>query len=287
MESTALPPQGAPIRKRRTRRLRLIAALPIAALALAGCTLPKFGAVAGDTTTSQSVFHLWQWFSVAAIIIGGFTFGLILWAVFRYRRKSDDVIPRQVQYHLPAEVLYTIIPILVIVGLFVATLVVENKVVANPKTKVNVDVLAFQWGWKFTYPGSYALVYGQTTQSPVMVIPAGENVHINLRSSDVIHGFYVHDFNFSRFAQPGIKNEFTLNATKTGTFFGQCTQLCGLYHSLMFFKVKVVTPEAYQVWLKSFNTPAGIAAYNAAKNASNQQISSQVDTKPTSSSGAN
>ena len=161
MESTALPPQGAPIRKRRTRRLRLIAALPIAALALAGCTLPKFGAVAGDTTTSQSVFHLWQWFSVAAIIIGGFTFALILWAVFRYRRKSDDVIPRQVQYHLPAEVLYTIIPILVIVGLFVATLVVENKVVANPKTKVNVDVLAFQWGWKFTYPGTYALVYGQ------------------------------------------------------------------------------------------------------------------------------
>jgi cytochrome c oxidase subunit 2 len=120
-----------------------------------------------------------------------------------------------------------------------------------------------------------------------MVIPAGENVHINLRSSDVIHGFYVHDFNFSRFAQPGIKNEFTLNATKTGTFFGQCTQLCGLYHSLMFFKVKVVTPEAYQVWLKSFNTPAGIAAYNAAKNASSQQISSQVGTKPTSSSGAN
>jgi len=286
VESTTLPPQDAPVRKRRTRRLRLIVALPIAALALSGCTLPKFGAVAGDTQTSQSVFHLWQGFSVAAVIIGGFTFGLILWSVFRYRRKSADIIPAQVQYHLPAEVLYTVIPILVIIGLFISTIVVENKVVANPKTNVTVDVLAFQWGWKFTYPGSYALVYGQTTASPEMVIPAGENVHINLRSSDVIHGFYVHDFNFSRFAQPGIKNEFTFNAVKTGTFFGQCTQLCGLYHSLMFFKVKVVTPQAYQVWLKSFNTPAGIAAYNAANTAASQQTSSHVDTKSTSSSGA-
>ena len=286
MESTALPPQGAPIRKRRTRRLRLIAALPIAALVLSGCTLPKFGAVAGDTSTSRSVFHLWQWFSVAAVIIGGFTFALILWAAFRYRRKSDSAIPRQVQYHLPAEVMYTIIPILVIVGLFAATLVVENKEVSNPKTSVNVNVLAFQWGWKFTYPGSYALVYGQTTQSPEMVIPAGENVHINLRSSDVIHGFYVHDFNFSRFAQPGVLNQFTFNASKTGTFFGQCTQLCGLYHSLMFFKVKVVTPAAYKTWLNSFNTPAGIAAYKAANNASTQQTSTHVKSKPTYSKGA-
>jgi len=286
VESTTLPPQDAPIRKRRSRRLRLIAVLPFAALALSGCTLPKFGAVAGDTTSSQSVFHLWQAFSVAAVIIGGFTFGLILWASFRYRRSSADAIPRQVQYHLPAEVLYTVLPILVIVGLFAATLVVENKVTANPKPSTTVNVLAFQWGWKFTYPGSYALVTGQTTGSPEMVIPAGENVHINLRSSDVIHGFYVHDFNFSRFAQPGIKNEFTFNALKTGTFFGQCTQLCGLYHSIMFFKVKVVTPQAYKVWLESFNTPAGIAAYNAANTAASQQTSTHVDTKPTSSSGA-
>jgi len=60
----------------------------------------------------------------------------------------------------------------------------------------------------------------------------------------VIHGFYVHAFNFSRYALPGVLNQFTIRAVNTGTFFGQCTQLCGSYHSLMWFRVKVVTPCA-------------------------------------------
>ena len=94
-------------------------------------------------------------------------------------------------------------------GLFAATLVVENKEVANPKTDVTINVNAFQWGWKFTYPGQDVVVIGQTTQDPEMVMPVNENVHINLTSSDVIHGFYVHAFNFSRYALPGVLNQFT------------------------------------------------------------------------------
>jgi len=68
-------------------------------------------------------------------------------------------------------VIYTVVPILVVFGLFAATLVVENKEVANPKANVTVDVNAFQWGWKFTYPHTETVVIGQTTQDPTMVIP--------------------------------------------------------------------------------------------------------------------
>ena len=76
---------------------------------------------------------------------------------------------------------------------------------------------AFQWGWKFTYPGDRdAWSIGQTTQDPTMVIPVNTNVHINLTSTDVIHGFYVKAFNFSRYALPGVLNQFTLDAVKTG-----------------------------------------------------------------------
>ena len=277
MQTPALPPQGATVRARRWRHLRRAVALPLAALALSGCTIPSFYASEGATSSSKSVYHLWQWFSIGAVIIGGFVCVLVAYAVLRYRRKGDHI-PRQSQYQLPLELAYTIVPILIVFGLFAATLVVENKETANPATKVTINVNAFQWGWKFTYPGTNAFVYGQTTQNPEMIMPAGENVHFNLTSSDVIHGFYVHDFNFSRYALPGVRNEFTILAKNEGTYFGQCTQLCGLYHSLMYFRVKVVSQSQYAAWIASFNNPADEAAAKAAAKTTYQQTSSVVPT---------
>ncbi len=248
--------------------------------------MPTFGAAPGDTTSSRSVFHLWQGFSIGAAIIGTLVTVLILYAVLRYRRHGD-AIPKQSQYHIPLELTYTIVPILIIIGLFAATLVVENKELANPKTNVTIDVNAFQWGWKFSYPGYSAVVIGQTTQDPTMMMPVNTNVHINLTSTDVVHGFYVKAFNFSRYALPGVLNQFTFRAVNTGDFFGQCTQLCGLYHSLMFFNVKVVTMPQYQAWLASFNNSSSASAANAFSTAQRQQTSSIVPSKPYLSKGAN
>jgi cytochrome c oxidase subunit 2 len=117
-----------------------------------------------------------------------------------------------------------------------------------------------------------------------MVIPVNTNVHINLTSTDVIHGFYVRAFNFSRYALPGVLNQFTLEAVKTGNFSGQCTQLCGLYHSLMFFNVKVVSKSQYTAWLASTANPV---AFAAAQKTTGQQTATQVPTKPASSHGDN
>ncbi|MDE3044690.1 MAG: cytochrome c oxidase subunit II [Acidobacteriota bacterium] len=283
MEPPTLSPQGAAERTRRWRRVRRLATLPLAALVLSGCTVPTFGVQPGATSSSKSVYDLWKGFTVGALIIGIFVLALIAYAVVRYRRQGD-AIPRQVQYHLPLEWTYTIVPILIVFGLFAATLVVENKELANPKTSVNIDVNAFQWGWKFTYPGTNAVVIGQTTQAPTMVMPVDTNVHISLTSTDVIHGFYVRAFNFSRYALPGVDNQFTFHAVKTGTFFGQCTQLCGLYHSLMFFNVKVVSKSAYQTWIANQNN---VGAAQAAATANQQQTNTVVPTKPTASSGVN
>ncbi|MFZ0769182.1 MAG: cytochrome c oxidase subunit II [Acidimicrobiales bacterium] len=286
MEPPALPPQGVSERTRRWRRVRRIAVLPIAALALAGCSASSvtgIGASPGATTSSKSVYHLWQGFTVGAFIVGTLTTVLIVWAVIFYRRKSDHI-PKQSQYNLPLEWTYTIIPILIVIGLFVATMVVENKEEALPRTNVTISVNAFQWGWKFLYPGKDVVVVGSTTEDPEMVMPVNENVHINLTSSDVIHGFYVHNFNFSRYALPGVLNQFTLRAVDTGTYHGQCTQLCGLYHSLMVFRVEVVSQPAYAAWLKANYNPA---AAQAAQTALNQQISSIVPTKIDKSKGNN
>lgn len=245
--------------------------------------MPNFGVTKGVTTNSSSVYHLWQGFSIGAVVIGALVIALILYAVLRYRRKGDRI-PDQTQYHLPLEMIYTVVPILIVFGLFAATIVVENQVVANPKTNVIVDVNAFQWGWKFSYPGSSAVVIGQTTQDPVMEIPVNTNVHINLTSTDVIHGFYVKEFNFSRYALPGVLNQFTIRAVNTGTYFGQCTQLCGLYHSLMYFSVKVVSMSDYTTWLNSFQNSSSA---QASRTATQQQTSSVVPSNTTKSLGAN
>jgi cytochrome c oxidase subunit 2 len=283
VEPPTLSPQGVSDWSRRFRRVRRAAALPIAALALAGCTVPTFGASPGATTSSKSVYHLWQGFSIGAVVVGGITLLLILWAVFKYRRKGDRI-PKQSQYHIPLEMTYTIMPIVIVLGLFAATMVVENKEVSNPKTDVTINVNAFQWGWKFTYPGQNVVVVGQTTQDPEMVMPVNENVHINLTSSDVIHGFYVHAFNFSRYALPGVLNQFTFKAVNLGTYDGQCTQLCGLYHSLMVFRVKVVSQSDYTAWLAK---EANATVAQASRTATNQQTSSIVPTKPAKSEGNN
>ena len=150
--------------------------------------------------------------------------------------------PVQTQYHTLTEIIYTVVPILIVLGLFWATVVVENKVTAvEPKPATVIHVYAFQWGWEFEYPNGVKVI-GQTTDAPTMVLPTGETTRIYLRSYDVLHGFYVPEFNFSRYASPGYWTSFDLNVLHNGVYRGQCTQLCGLYHSLMFFNVRSVSP---------------------------------------------
>ena len=218
------------------------------ALLFTGCTLPTFGGYKGSTSQGRTEFHLWQGFFITGIVVGGLVFLLIVWTVFRYR-KSSDAIPVQSQYHTLTEIIYTAVPIVIVLVLFVFTVLAENNVDAvatNPATEIHV--YAFQWGWEFKYPGGVKII-GQTTQAPTVVIPANETVRIDLKSLDVLHGFYVPAFNFSRYASPDYYTTFDLNALHTGTYRGQCTQLCGLYHSLMFFNVKAVTPAQYDQWL--------------------------------------
>ena len=235
---------------RNSPRRRLAAILLAAgALLLTGCQLPTFGAYKGATSQARSTYHLWQGFFIAGIIVGGFVLLLILWAVLRYRRRSDDM-PVQTQYHTLTEIVYTVVPILIVIGLFVATVVVENKVTAvEPRPVASINVYAFQWGWEFEYPNGVKII-GQTTDAPTMWVPTGQTVQITLRSYDVLHGFYVPEFNFSRYASPGYYTQFDFNVLHDGVYRGQCTQLCGLYHSLMFFNVRSVSPSAYQTWLR-------------------------------------
>ncbi len=234
-----------------------------APLLLAGCNVyPTYGASRGATTQGQDTFKLYSGMMTTGVVIGGLVGLLILWTILRYRRRSDEM-PKQFHENIPIEILYTTIPILIVAALFVFTVLTENNVDAtvpvnatvtsSGKPVVEIKVTAFQWGWRFDYPGLNVSVAGETTNGPnnhgpQMVVPVGQTVQITLVSDDVIHGFYVRDFNFSRYALPGVTNYFDLNVIRAGTYNGQCTQICGLYHSEMLFSVKAVNPSAFHTW---------------------------------------
>jgi cytochrome c oxidase subunit 2 len=204
---------------------------------------------------------------VAGFAVAIFVWLLIFWSILRYRkRKGDNTVPRQFHEHIALEWTYTIIPLLMVGVIFYFTVVVENQVdntLAPPAVIVNVT--GYQWGWRFAYskpdggvivqtapgaaPSALAKPYSDTKLYPQLVLPEGETVRFFLRSTDVIHGFYVRDFNFSRYVQPGVVNQFEIKPTSTGVFAGQCTQYCGLYHSEMLFSVRVVTASQFNTWI--------------------------------------
>lgn len=266
-----------------------MALLVVAPFVLSGCSLSSFGADPSPTKTGRETYRLWQGFTIGAIVVGGITLALIIYAAihFRAKRQHEGSVPRQTQYHVPMEITYTVIPIIIVFVLFAFTVVVENAVTALPavSTDNTIGVQAFQWGWRFTYPGF--TVVGQTTQAPVLEMPEDENVRIVLTSLDVVHGFYIRQFNFSRYALPGVINSFTFNAQSTGTFFGQCTQLCGLYHSLMWFRVKVVPPAAYTAWLAMQKAQAAKLSASAAGQAVQEQTSAGIPIRPDYGGGTN
>jgi cytochrome c oxidase subunit 2 len=235
-----------------------------APLLLAGCNMyPTYGASRGATVQGQETFKLYSGMMTTGIIIGGLVGLLILFTVLRYRRRTDDM-PKQFHESIPIEILYTSIPFVIVAFLFLYTVLTENNVDAIVPVNAtvtstgvpveHVTVTAFQWGWRFSYPDHNVQVQGEVTNGPgghgpQMVLPVGEKVQITLVSNDVIHGFYVRDFNFSRYALPGVVNLFDLDVVHTGTYFGQCTQICGLYHSEMLFSVRAVTPAAFRSWI--------------------------------------
>jgi cytochrome c oxidase subunit 2 len=126
-------------------------------LVLTGCSAHdaerdlRFGWPTGVTKQAEEMRVLWTWSSVTALIVGIGVWGLIFWACIFHRKKSDDL-PRQTKYNLPLEITYSLIPFVIITGLFYRTVVVENsvdKLTKNPDVRIQVD--AFKWNWQFEY----------------------------------------------------------------------------------------------------------------------------------------
>ncbi len=231
----------------------------------------KRGAIPeGASNHSDGIIELWQWTWVAALATGVLVWGLIFFAIIKFRRRSDDEVPVQTRYNLPMEILYTIAPVVMVLVFFHFVIQTQNDVNAEVKDPDHVvKVVGQQWSWTFNYVDDTALggdgdaancedrgdtcVFepGTPARIPTLVLPVGESVRFELSSPDVIHSFWVPAFTYKMDVVPGRDNYFNLTPEREGTFVGKCTELCGTYHSRMLFNVEVVSADEFQQRLEA------------------------------------
>ena len=203
--------------------------------------------------------NLWNGAWIASMVIGVFVWGLIGWAIFRYRRRQGNEVPRQVRYNLPMEILYTLVPFLIIGVLFFFTVQAQNGILAKETERPThtINVVGQKWSWSFNYMeaqnaavGVDAHTVGTLESIPELYLPVDKPVRFNLDSADVIHSFWIPDFYFKLDVIPGRTNSFDVTPTKEGRFLGKCAELCGTYHAAMVFYVNVVPEAEYNAHVK-------------------------------------
>jgi cytochrome c oxidase subunit 2 len=257
----AATPAGSPARRARIRRVTgAVAATLVASVALSGCSYQgpgswsRLGFPMGIADNAHMVQHLWTGAWIAAMAVGVFVWGLIIYAVIAYRRRGSEM-PAQTTYNMPIEALYTILPLLSVGVLFFYTARDEADETHRPAHIDHVDtVIAYRWAWTFQYndavDGKTVYDVGTDSQLPELWLPKGKVIQYNLLSNDVIHAFWIPAFLTKLDVIPGRENKMYRTAEMLGTYPGRCSELCGLHHSQMLFEVHVVTPAQYQQHLQ-------------------------------------
>jgi cytochrome c oxidase subunit 2 len=246
------------VRRPLARFLRVAGLALLGLIALSGCTTDeflRFGWPAGVSDQAVKMETLWTWSVVAALAVGCFVWGLIFWSIIVYRKKSDEL-PAQTRFNAPIEVLYTVVPVLIVLVLFYYTAVVQVNVGnQKPDPDVTVSVGAFKWNWQFTYPretdtrNNPVSVTGTPDRIPILVVPTDQRIRFVETSNDVIHSFWVPNLLFKRDVIPGRINSFEVTIIEEGAYVGRCAELCGTYHAYMNFEMRAVSPDDYEAFI--------------------------------------
>ena len=233
--------------------LRVGLPLVLIGLLATGCLLPP----TPKTEAGQDVFNLYLLvLGLAAIVFIGVE-GFILYAVFRYRRKpGDDVLPEQLHGNTTVELIWTLIPTVIVFILFVFSMITLGVVEARDQEQeaTTIEVEGFQWQWTFRYENG-ASHTGSLGSPAVLAVPVGEPVRLILKSLDVNHAIYVPDFLLKRdvidFGEARAPNELTFTVTEEGTYAGQCAEFCGTAHADMIFEVQAMPRGEFDAYLEA------------------------------------
>ena len=208
-----------------------------------------------------------------------FVLGLLIWIVVRYNRKANPV-PARWSHNTLIEVIWTAAPVLILMFIAIFSFKLLFKYHDTPTPYMTVKATGYQWYWGYEYPDqkiaeitSVMLPEEEAKAKGVpfrlaatepLVVPLGKVVRVQVTGADVIHSFAMPAFGLKTDGIPGRLNETWFRAEKTGTYYGQCSELCGIDHAFLPIEIKVVTPAEFDAWVALKAPPAPAEAPAAA-----------------------
>jgi cytochrome c oxidase subunit 2 len=269
------------IRRIMTGASALAAAMMFAGHALAEDLMgqPTPGAIDLQPAASELKHHaIWFHDWILMPIITAITLlvlGLLIWIIVRYNKKANPV-PAKFSHNTTIEVIWTVVPVMILMFIAIFSFRLLFHYNDMPKPDLTVKATGYQWYWGYEYPDqeiseivSLPLTKEQADAKKVpyllaadnaMVVPVGKVVRVQVTAADVIHAFALPAFGLKTDAIPGRLNETWFKAERTGVFYGQCSELCGVDHANMPIEIKVVTQAEFDAWVKSKTAPPAPAA---------------------------
>jgi len=191
---------------------------------------------------------------------------LLLWVIVRYNKRANPT-PARWSHNTPIEILWTVVPVLILCFIAIFSFRLLFAYHDMPKPDLTVKMTGNQWNWTYEYPDqgideyvsnmlpeadakAKGVPYRLAADEP-LVVPVGKNVRVLVTATDVIHAIALPAFGLKTDAVPGRVNETWFRADRTGVFYGQCSELCGVDHAFMPIEIRVVTPAEFEAWVAS------------------------------------
>jgi cytochrome c oxidase subunit II len=276
------PRNARPDARTRARR-RLVAKVVLglgAVLGLAACSGDQ-SALDPAGPYAQAPHDLIRWVFLLALVVFVFVQGLIIYSVVKFRRKPDDdgSLPVQVHGNTRLEIVWTVIPAVILALIAVPTVQGIFNQMAEPEDEdaITVQVIGHRWWWEFEYDADAFGLDETIYTANELVIPEGVPVRLEMTAADnqrspdrgVVHSFWIPRLAGKQDVVPGQTTFLNLQADETGRYIGQCAEYCGLSHVHMRLRAEVRSAEDFETWLEEQSTPAeeptdGLAAEGAA-----------------------
>ena len=196
------------------------------------------------------------------VAISAFVLFLMLYAMIRFR-ASRNPNPSKTTHNVLVEIIWTLVPCLILIVMAVPSFKILYKQDTIPKADLTIKAIGYQWYWGYEYPDENIIFESYMIEEKDLkaeqprllavdnevVVPVGKVVKVLITANDVLHAWALPSFGVKRDAVPGRINETWFKAEKVGTYYGQCSELCGIKHAFMPIEVRVVTEKEYQDWL--------------------------------------
>jgi cytochrome c oxidase subunit 2 len=244
--------------------------LTVLSVVMAGCFAGPMSSLDPAGKYARSADHLLGGVMIIVALIFFAVEGGIVFLLFKYRERPGDALPVQIHGHTRAEVIWTIIPALILAGVAIPTvkMIFDFAAVPPASTRIDACVTGHQWWWEYQYMKTNSErcpATGAVNAKTVLVTTANElhipiktPIYLSLQSVDVIHSFWVPRLNGKQDLIPAHVNHITIEADQPGTYLGQCSQFCGLSHANMRLRVIAMTRSGYDAWLAAQQQPAAV-----------------------------